>query len=152
MVKKMKWRRLKYFTMAFLLIEVSSFIVIGHLLGLLLTLLAVAATTMLGGYLFRQQGREMALKMQKAMQAQAASGLFQNEVHLVPVAAILLIIPGFFSDLVGLVILLPPVRRYLEHRLMKKTRTKAQEASVIEGECRPVDAQPINDRYDKKDP
>ena len=138
----MKLKQMKYIAMTFLLVEVASFVVVGHLLGLALTLLLVAGTTMLGVYVFRQSGREMAQKMQKAMHEQAVKGLLQNEVHIAPLAAMLLIIPGFASDLVGLVLLIPAVSERLEARLKRGRGQKPHAADVIEGECQAVDDAP----------
>lgn len=140
----MKLKQIKVLGMGFLLIEVASFVVVGHLLGLALTLLLVAGTTMFGFYVFRESGREMAKKMQKAMQEQAVKGLFQDEVHTAPVAAMLLILPGFVSDLVGLVLLIPAVSQRLEARLKKQRSKKSHPTEVIEGECQDMGDSPVN--------
>jgi UPF0716 protein FxsA len=93
------------------IIEIGLFVTLGAWLGLWVTLLIVILSAVLGIYLIRQQGLGALAKMRGARAGLAdpltfvASGLF------VVVSGILLILPGFSTDTLGLILFLPPVRR-----------------------------------------
>lgn len=98
------------------LIEIALFVTVGGWLGLWATLAIVLGTGMLGVMILRGQGR-----LARGMMARAnmARGMTAAQNPLVPVAhgaliafaAILLILPGFLTDTLGLLLLIAPVRR-----------------------------------------
>ena len=49
-------------------------------------------------------------------------------------AALLLIIPGFVTDLVGFLILIPATRRFLFNKILKKTSENKKPDKIIDGE------------------
>jgi UPF0716 protein FxsA len=54
---------------------------------------------------------------------------------LLAAAGALLLLPGFLSDIVGLVLLVPAVRRLLMRRVLDKAQARRREQEgVIEGE------------------
>ena len=110
---------LKYGLILFLIIEIASFIVVADWIGIWATLGLVVMTTVLGGYILRRQGL---LTRGEMMQSQPWA-VFQSIPHpqlLLLVAGFLLVIPGFVTDIVGLILLLPPVRHGIEHWARKK--------------------------------
>ncbi len=93
------------------LVEIGLFVTLGAKLGLWLTLAWVVLTGVLGVLLLKGMavgGRDSLRRgFQEGLQ-DPLSPLAQRA--LVGVAAVLLILPGFFTDALGLVLLLPPVR------------------------------------------
>ncbi len=90
-------------------VEFLVFIVLVSVLGLGLTLLLGLATTFIGFFLLGRSSRSV---LQELQQAGLAEGQRIDFVILGPVrilAALLLIIPGFVTDLIGLLLLLPGV-------------------------------------------
>lgn len=97
--------------LAWPLIEIGLFVTLGAKLGLWLTLAWVLLTGVLGVLLLKGT----ALASRQTLQEGFREGLhdpLSPLAHraLVGVAAVLLILPGFFTDALGLILLLPPVR------------------------------------------
>ncbi|MGI9372477.1 MAG: FxsA family protein [Hyphomicrobiales bacterium] len=92
------------------LIEIALFIQIGSIIGLWPTLLTVIGTAVLGTWLLRQQGFAV---LQQAQEASA-----RNELPVEPIihgvflliAGLLMLTPGFFTDAIGFLLLIPPLR------------------------------------------
>ena len=96
-------------------IEISIFIQVAHVLGVLLTLVLVIFTSVIGMSLVRNQGFKNFVLMQQKM----AAG--ENPAALI-IAGLLLLLPGFFTDFLGLLLLLPPVQKHLTVKLMPHLR------------------------------
>ncbi len=95
------------------LIEIYFLIQIGSAIGALPTILAIVFTAVLGVFLIRIQGFSTMLKAQTAIQSGQVPALEMIEGVMLLIAAILLLIPGFATDTIGFVLLIPPVRKYL---------------------------------------
>ncbi|MDF1795052.1 MAG: FxsA family protein [Coxiellaceae bacterium] len=109
--------KIKYFFIAFFLIEIAGFVIVGELVGLWVTLLLVVLTTVLGVVVLQQQGMATASQSIAMMQGGRALDPEQLPNPLKTIAAMLLIIPGFVTDLLGLVLLVSPIRRAFEKKL-----------------------------------
>ncbi len=103
------------------LIEIAGFIIVGKAVGIAVTLGLIVLSTVAGLTLLRVRGIGMIRKLREK------DGLGTEPekafVHgaMIAVAAILLIIPGFVTDLTGLLLLLPFVRNLLWSRLNART-------------------------------
>ncbi|OGT98197.1 MAG: hypothetical protein A2298_04055 [Gammaproteobacteria bacterium RIFOXYB2_FULL_38_6] len=121
----------------FFLLEIAVFIIVGQAIGVLATLLLIILTTAFGFAILRQQGLSAAQKMYKAMQTHQPVFLEQGPDGLIVIAGILLIIPGFITDAMGLILLLPFVRKLIRQK-WQMTRSAANESKhpprIIEGE------------------
>lgn len=99
------------------LIEIALFIQVGGAIGLLPTLAIVLATAVLGTWLVRSQGsREIANLRRSFNDLRDPSEPLANGAMIL-FAGALLLTPGFFTDAVGLSLLLPPVRAAIYRRL-----------------------------------
>lgn len=93
------------------MIEIALFIQVGGFIGIWWTLLIVLATAMAGSYLVRQQGlRELSKLQQSFSDMKDPSEPLANGAMIL-FAGALLLTPGFFTDVVGLSLLVPTVRR-----------------------------------------
>lgn len=92
------------------LLEIAGFVVVGRNIGALATVGLVIASAVLGVVLLRVQG----FGALRRAQSQAAGGVAPDReiVHgaMIVLAAILLMVPGFITDIFGLLLFLPPVR------------------------------------------
>ena len=126
------------------LIEIAVFALVGDLIGVGATLLLVIASAIIGVLLIRYQG--------VAMVRRAVDSLNRREVPLkaafdgiaVALGGVLFVMPGFVTDVLGLVLVLPPVRaalwRLLTTQLARFVRVRpAQPSDVIEGDYRRVE-------------
>lgn len=103
-------------------IEISLFIQVAHVLGVLLTMLLVIFTSCIGISLVKNQGMKNFMLMQQKLNAgESPAAEMVKSVSLI-LAGFLLLIPGFFTDFLGLLLLLPPVQKHLTLKLMPHLR------------------------------
>lgn len=103
-------------------IEITIFIQVAHVLGVLLTMLLVIFTSCIGISLVKNQGMKNFILMQQKLNAgESPAAEMVKSVSLI-LAGFLLLIPGFFTDFIGLLLLLPPVQKHLTLRLMPHLR------------------------------
>jgi UPF0716 protein FxsA len=100
--------------------ELALLIQIGQLVGVPLTIAILIADSILGALLMRSQGRATWRRFNVALQAGRPPAREVLDGVLVIFGGALLLTPGFISDFLGLLLLLPPtravVRRILVHR------------------------------------
>ena len=101
------------------IIEIAIFIQVGGLIGLFPTLLIVLATAVAGTALLRSQGFRA---LQSARTTLDRGGFPARELFdgaCILIGGVLLLTPGFFTDALGLLLLLPPVREMLRAYAMR---------------------------------
>jgi UPF0716 protein FxsA len=103
------------------LVEIALFVTLGAALGLWLTLAWVVLTGVAGVLLLRG----LALSGERGLREGLQEGLhdpLSPVAHkaLMGVAAVLLILPGFFTDTLGLILLLPPVRALMIRQMGRR--------------------------------
>jgi len=107
------------------LVEIATFIAVGSQIGVLATLGLIFASAFLGIILVRVQGFSTIQRIRAELDRGGSPG--RDLVHglMIVVAGLLLIIPGFVSDAIGLLLFLPPVRdfgwRFLRDRIRVTT-------------------------------
>jgi UPF0716 protein FxsA len=95
------------------LVEIALFVVVGRAIGVLPTLALVILAAVIGALLLRQQGLQAITRLRNNVNAGTIPGWTMFDAMLIGLAAILLILPGFLSDIAALVLLVPPVRGWL---------------------------------------
>ncbi|VEJ56793.1 FxsA family protein [Pragia fontium] len=125
-------------------IEITVFIKVSAVFGVALTLILVILTSCLGVSLVRHQGMRTLIQMQeKLASGENPANEMVKSVSLL-LAGFLLLIPGFFTDFLGLLFLLPPVQKLLTLRMMPYIHTfratsgtyqsDSQQGYTVEGE------------------
>ena len=104
------------------LLEIAVFILVGRAIGLFPTLALVILAALAGGLLLRQQGLSTLSRLRNNVNAGAIPGRTMFNAMLIGLAAILLVLPGFLSDVVALALLVPPVRGWLFSALASRVR------------------------------
>nr|WP_071852533.1 FxsA family protein [Duffyella gerundensis] len=103
-------------------IEITLFIQVAHVLGVLMTMLLVVFTSLIGISLVKNQGvKNFMLMQQKLNQGESPAKEMIKSVSLI-ISGVLLLLPGFFTDFLGLLLLLPPVQKHLTLKLMPHLR------------------------------
>lgn len=93
------------------LVEIALFVTLGAALGLWLTLAWVLLTGVAGVLLLKGLALSGGQRLREGLQEGLQDPLSPlAHKALIGVAAVLLILPGFFTDTLGLILLLPPVR------------------------------------------
>lgn len=106
------------------LAEITVFILIGRWIGVAATLLLFVAIGVLGTILLKQQGMRALGEMQAALSRGEPPAEPVAHAALLVLAALLLIFPGFLSDVMALPLLLPPVRRFVIRRLSAQAKRR----------------------------
>ena len=105
------------------LAEVGVFIEVGGLLGLWPTLALTVLTAVLGTLCIRWQGFGLINRARAQLEAGEAPVFELVSGACLVVAGVLLLVPGFVTDAVGFLLLLPPVRRLLFDRVLAARMT-----------------------------
>lgn len=92
------------------LVEIAFFVSIGQAIGLWPTLLGVLVTALIGSLVLRVQGTALLARIRDTMGRGMLPARDLADAMLVAVAAVLLLTPGYFTDLIGMLLLVPPVR------------------------------------------
>ena len=120
-------------------LEIYLLIEVGGQVGALNTVALIFLTAIIGLYFAKQQGLQT---LKSGM-----TNLYQNKIPIyemmsgasIAVAAFLLIIPGFFTDLLGFLLLIPFTRKILFNLTLRKrtknnneTKEKTIDGEIIE--------------------
>ena len=102
-------------------LEIAGFVVVGERIGVLPTLGLVVATGVLGAFLMRLQGFGIMSRIQSEMKDGRDPGRELAHGVMILLAGVLLLIPGFITDILGLLLFVPPLRdmawRFLRSRV-----------------------------------
>lgn len=139
------------------LAEIAAFIKVGENIGTPTTLFLCLITAIIGGYFVKKQGLHTLTKAQKHLnQGQIPVQEMFDGICLIATGA-LMITPGFVTDTIGFLLLIPIVRILLKNALIKsgkfsiynegysQRRTYGENDNTIEAEYERVDTR------DKKD-
>ena len=126
------------------IVEIAVMINIGQEIGALNTILIIFLTAIIGIYYARVEGINT---IKSGM-----VNLYNNKIPFyeiisgasIAIAALLLILPGFISDTVGFLVLIPFSRKIIINSWLKnKFRNKSQSSNKI------IDAEIVEDKRDK---
>jgi len=95
------------------LVEIYFLIVVGGWIGAVPTILLVVLTAVMGAALARQQGFATLQRLQATLARDEVPAIELLEGVFLLLGALLLLTPGFFTDLVGFACLIPPTRQAL---------------------------------------
>ena len=101
-------------------VEIYLLIKIGSHLGAFNTVVIVIITGLLGAYLAKMEGLQTMIRLREAlMRGETPAGQIFDAL-LILIAGIVLITPGFLTDIAGILILIPQTRLILKKWLRKK--------------------------------
>ncbi|WP_281299944.1 MULTISPECIES: FxsA family protein [unclassified Iodidimonas] len=114
------------------LAEISVFIAVGGEIGALPVLLLTIATAVIGVTLVRAQGFETIRQARAELDANRAPLLELMHGAFLALAGLMLLIPGFLSDFLGALLLIPPLRLWIILGILRRTRPQSNHV-IIEG-------------------
>lgn len=118
----MRFPVIPLFLLALPFLEIAGFVIVGRQVGVLYTLGLVVAASILGATLLRIQGFGVMARIRKDMDAGRDPSRELANGMMILLAGVLLLIPGFVTDIIGLLLFLPPVRtlawRFLKSRVV----------------------------------
>lgn len=100
--------------------ELALIIGVGREIGLVPTLVLLLADAVLGSLLARSQGRVAWQRFSAALQAGRPPAREVLDGALVLIGGALLLTPGFLTDVVGILLLLPPTRAVARRILLRR--------------------------------
>ncbi len=106
------------------LIEITLFIKVGGLIGLPMTLLIMLVTAILGTTLVRSQGVKVLGDLQRALSELRDPAEPLAHGAMILFSGALLLTPGFFTDAVGLALMVPGVRVAMFKWLRKRVNVQ----------------------------
>ena len=115
------------------LVEIYLLIKVGGIIGAFNTIFLIFFTAIMGVYFARLEGLNAVRS--------GFSQLVKNELPIYEIisgaalafAALLLIIPGFLTDLVGFLLIVPVTRKFFIRSISSKLNRKKNDADIIEG-------------------
>ncbi len=112
------------------LIEILLLIEIGSRIGALNTIFIIVLTGILGASMMRQQGFTIIRNIQRDLsQGRMPTGELINGA-LVLVGGIVLLTPGFFTDAVGFILLVPATRALIRKKIQLLIRKKIESGDI----------------------
>lgn len=116
---------LPFFLILLPLLEIAGFVIVGREIGALATVGLVILSSVAGSMLLRHQGFGVMARVRAEMDAGRDPSRQLAHGAMIVLASILLIIPGFITDIFALLLLLPPLRdlawRRLKNRIVMAT-------------------------------
>ena len=102
------------------LLEIYLLIQIGTVIGALATILLVLATAIAGAMLLRHQGLFTYARVQQATARGELPTVAMLEGVVLMFAGVMLLTPGFFTDALGFLALIPPLRRAMILKILER--------------------------------
>lgn len=131
------------------LLEIFAFIEVGSAIGALPTLALIVLSAVVGALLVRRQGLKVFLDARRSLARDELPVAAAVHGGLLLLAGLLLLTPGFVTDIVGFLLLVPAIRSLLAQRVWRwlevRTQIRARyaaasgRAAIIEGEAVEVD-------------
>jgi UPF0716 protein FxsA len=119
---------MRVFLLLFLLFPVLELFVlvrVGMSVGFFATFLMVVATSLLGLFVIRVAGFATAMRARESLSRGELPAQQMLEGLMIAVGGGLLLLPGFISDVLGVICLLPVTRRVLVSTLRKRAEDQA---------------------------
>ena len=125
--------------------EIYALIKVGSWLGVFPTIALLLLVSAVGAVLVKREGMRVLRRMQEQV---VAGNMPSNEILdgvCLLLAGLLLVVPGFVTDVVGLLLLLPPFRLLLRSGLRRRNGKKIRVVATYSG--RIVDNDRVHDVY-----
>jgi UPF0716 protein FxsA len=129
------------------LAELYVILQVGEAIGVLWTVLLLLADSVLGSVLLRSQGRAVWRRFNEALSAGRMPHREVQDGVLVIFGGAFLITPGFITDVLGLLLLLPPTRALIRRVAMRVISRRvsmrvAEAGGPVEGSATEYEAPP----------
>lgn len=134
------------------IVELTVLVMVGQAIGVLATIALLVVASLLGAVLLRREGTRTLTAFFEALRTRRPPHRELVDGMLIAAAGIFIVLPGFISDVLGLLLLLPPVRALVRRRILRSVSlgnpmslhvpVRFKPADVVEGEV--VDEPPAS--------
>ncbi len=132
------------------LVELYFLIQVGSEIGAFSTIFLTIFTALVGGWMVRAQGFSTIMRVRETIDRGEVPALEMMEGSVLLVCGFMLLLPGFITDAVGFIFLIPPLRRWLLSAGLRgagvmrparpgQTGSADKNQKIIEGEYRRED-------------
>jgi UPF0716 protein FxsA len=122
------------------LAELAVIVAVGDVLGLLPTLVLLLAISVAGGWLAKREGLAAWRRFQLAVAEGRMPTVEVADGAMILLAGALLLTPGFLTDVVGVLLLLPPtraaLRRMVPRLAARRLRRRGGRVVIVDGTSR----------------
>jgi UPF0716 protein FxsA len=118
-------------------LEVLAFVEVGLAIGWLWAVVLLFGASLAGMRLLGSQGRAAVAAVSAAVSGQQAPGLAALDGALGVLGAALLAVPGFITDALGVLLLLPPTRRQVRRLLSRHYAARVMRFAAAAGRFSP---------------
>lgn len=140
---------MRAFLLLFLLFPVLELFVlvrVGMSIGFLWTFLLVLSTSVLGLFVMRVAGLATALRARESLSRGELPAQQMLEGLMIAVGGGLLLLPGFISDILGVICLLPFTRRLLADKLRQRAEDQAMRQRAFSDDLHQANQGPTHTR------
>jgi UPF0716 protein FxsA len=107
------------------LVELYVIIQVGQAIGALNTVGILLLDSLIGGWLMKREGLAVFRRLQAKLEHGEVPGSELVDAFLILFGGALMLTPGFLSDLIGMALLLPPVRIVVRRVLARRFKAMA---------------------------
>lgn len=149
---------LPFFFLALPILELIVIIKVGSAIGALNTIALLLLSSFAGVVTMRVQGFTTLMKLQSKLQTRQSPAKELVESSLILVGGVMLFVPGFITDVVGLIFLLPPLRRLIANWMIARgsvsmfgniptSRFRQSSGQVFEGDFEEIQKNKENQKH-----
>ena len=120
-------------------LEIYLFIKIGSQIGAITTILLIFTTAIVGIYYAKNEGLNTLKSGFAQLKKNEPPAYEMISGAAIAFAALLLIIPGFATDIVGFLIIFPISRKYIFNKFVGKIKKKRNKNNFIDGEFEDIE-------------
>lgn len=119
---------------AAILMEIFVFIEVGSAIGAWSTIALIVLTAVIGLSLVRIQGFQTLMEAQRKVNMGETPAREMLAGMMLALSGLLLLLPGFVSDMGGVLLLLPPVRNALVERFISRMNVQTQKGQTFDAD------------------
>lgn len=116
------------------LVEIALFVVVSALIGFLPAFALLVGTSVIGALVLRRAGSGRLARLKAAAAGGQIPELRANSGVWTVLGAVLLLLPGFLTDILGVSLMLPPVQRWigkiLRQSIERRSRASGRPAVI----------------------
>jgi UPF0716 protein FxsA len=127
---RLKWRFVPLIMLALAVVEIALFVLVAQAIGAGWALLLLVASSAAGMWMLAREGRRGWNRVREATRGGTPIGNQAADGIAGAIGALLLFLPGFLTGVVGVVILIPPVRSFVAGRIRVATEKRVSSSTA----------------------